>query len=85
MPTIRYAWKELKEQLAEDIDFKVKGTVFLKGKQGVCFDVPTAPATEAQEEWQDSCPWQFSEATEQPELEAPREGDCNFLKTMRRQ
>ena len=30
-----------KEQLGEDIDSKVKGMVFLKGKQGVCFDIPT--------------------------------------------
>ena len=54
MPNISYAWKELKEQLGEDIDFKVKGTVFLKGKQDVCFDIPTASVTEVQEEWQDS-------------------------------
>lgn len=33
MPNISYAWKELKEQLSEDIDSKVKGMVFLKGKQ----------------------------------------------------
>lgn len=32
MPNISYAWKELKEQLGEDIDSKVKGMVFLKGK-----------------------------------------------------
>lgn len=33
MPNISYAWKELKEQLGEDIDSKVKGMVFLKGKE----------------------------------------------------
>lgn len=33
MPNISYAWKELKEQLGEEIDSKVKGMVFLKGKQ----------------------------------------------------
>lgn len=33
MHNISYAWKELKEQLGEDIDSKVKGMVFLKGKQ----------------------------------------------------
>lgn len=33
MPNISYAWKELKEQLGEDFDSKVKGMVFLKGKQ----------------------------------------------------
>ena len=41
MSSISYAWKELKEQLGEDIDSKVKGMIFLKGKQGVCFDIPT--------------------------------------------
>ena len=33
---------------------KVKGMVFLKGKQGVCFDIPTASVTEVQEKWHDS-------------------------------
>lgn len=32
MPNISYAWKELKEQLGEGIDSKVRGMVFLKGK-----------------------------------------------------
>ena len=48
MPTISYAWKEPKEQLGEDIDSKVQGMVFLKGKQDVCFDIPTASLTEVQ-------------------------------------
>uniref|UniRef100_A0A2K6FMB9 Nucleolar RNA helicase 2 n=1 Tax=Propithecus coquereli TaxID=379532 RepID=A0A2K6FMB9_PROCO len=74
MPNISYAWKELKEQLGEDVDSKVKGMVFLKGKLGVCFDVPTASVTEIQEKWHDSRRWQLSVATEQPELEGPREG-----------
>lgn len=78
MPNISYAWKELKEQLGEDIDSKVKGMVFLKGKQGVCFDVPTAAVTEIQEKWHDSRRWQLSVATEQPELEGPPEGYRNF-------
>ncbi|XP_045883712.1 nucleolar RNA helicase 2 [Meles meles] len=78
MPNISYAWKELKEQLSEDIDSKVKGMVFLKGKQGVCFDVPTAAVTEIQEKWHDSRRWQLSVATEQPELEGPREGYRGF-------
>ncbi|XP_055969494.1 nucleolar RNA helicase 2 [Sorex fumeus] len=78
MPNISYAWKELKEQLGEDIDSKVKGMVFLKGKQGVCFDIPTATATEVQEKWHDSRRWQLSVATEQPELEGPKEGFRNF-------
>ncbi|XP_007938866.1 nucleolar RNA helicase 2 [Orycteropus afer afer] len=74
MSNISYAWKELKGQLGEDIDSKVKGMVFLKGKLGVCFDVPTAAVTEIQEKWHDSRRWQLSVATEQPELEGPREG-----------
>lgn len=78
MPNISYAWKELKEQLGEDIDSKVKGMVFLKGKQGVCFDIPTAAVTEVQEKWHDSRRWQLSVATEQPELEGPREGYRSF-------
>ena len=41
MSNVSYAWKELKEQLGEGIDSKVKGMVFLKGKQSVCFDIPT--------------------------------------------
>ena len=46
MPNISYAWKEPKEQLGEDIDSKVKGMVFLEGKPGICFDIPTASVTE---------------------------------------
>ena len=78
MPNISYAWKGLKEQLGEDIDSKVKGMVFLKGKQGVCFDIPTASVTEVQEMWHDSRHCQLSVATEQPELEGTQEGYCNF-------
>ena len=78
MPNIIYAWVELKEQLGEDIDSKVKGIVFLKGKQGVCFDIPTASVTEVQEKWHDSQRWQLSVATEQQELEGPWEGYYNF-------
>ncbi|KAI4538866.1 hypothetical protein MG293_011133 [Ovis ammon polii] len=78
MPNISYAWKELKEQLGGDTDSKVKGMVFLKGKQSVCFDIPTASVTEVQEKWHDSQCWQLSVAMEQPELEGPREGYRNF-------
>uniref|UniRef100_A0A2K6LK43 RNA helicase n=1 Tax=Rhinopithecus bieti TaxID=61621 RepID=A0A2K6LK43_RHIBE len=78
MPNISHAWKELKEQLGEEIDSKVKGMVFLKGKLGVCFDVPTTSVTEIQEKWHDSRRWQLSVATEHPELEGPREGYGGF-------
>ncbi|XP_051009100.1 nucleolar RNA helicase 2 [Acomys russatus] len=74
MPNISYAWKELKEQLGESIDAKVKGMVFLKDKLGVCFDVRTEAVTEIQEKWHDSRRWQLAVATEQPELEGPLEG-----------
>uniref|UniRef100_A0A2K5XXX9 RNA helicase n=1 Tax=Mandrillus leucophaeus TaxID=9568 RepID=A0A2K5XXX9_MANLE len=74
MPNISYAWKELKRE----IDSKVKGMVFLKGKLGVCFDVSTTSATEIQEKWHDSPRWQLSVATEQLELEGPREGYGGF-------
>lgn len=60
MPNISSAWKELEELLSEDIDAKVKGMVVLKGKQGVCFDIPATPVTEIQEERHDSRCWQFS-------------------------
>ena len=52
--------------------------VFLKGKQGVCFDIPTASVAEVQEERRDSRHGPLSVATEQPELEGPREGYRNF-------
>lgn len=74
MPNISYAWKELKEQLGESIDAKVRGMVFLKGKLGVCFDVRTEAVTEIQEKWHDSRRWQLTVATEQPELEGPPDG-----------
>lgn len=78
MPNISSAWKELEELLSEDIDAKVKGMVVLKGKQGVCFDIPATPVTEIQEERHDSRCWQFSVATEQSEQEGPGEGYHNF-------
>ncbi|KAM7236366.1 hypothetical protein CapIbe_012038 [Capra ibex] len=78
MPNISSAWKELEELLSEDIDAKVKGMVILKGKQGVCFDIPATPVTEIQEERHDSRCWQFSVATEQSEQEGPGEGYHNF-------
>ncbi|EPQ14284.1 Nucleolar RNA helicase 2 [Myotis brandtii] len=46
--------------------------------QGVCFDVRTEAVTGIQEKWHDSRRWQLSVATEQPELEGPREGFRSF-------
>ena len=77
MPNISYAWKELRAT-GWGYWFKVKEMVFLKGKQGVCFDIQTASVTEVQEKWHDSWHWQLSVAMEQPELERPWEGDGNF-------
>ncbi|KAJ6650297.1 hypothetical protein lerEdw1_013419 [Lerista edwardsae] len=48
MHTIGYAWRGLKEQLGEDIDNKVTRMRFLKGKTGVCFDIPTAELSKIQ-------------------------------------
>ncbi|XP_012370886.1 nucleolar RNA helicase 2 [Octodon degus] len=46
----------------------------INSEAGVCFDVRTAAVTEIQEKWHDSRRWQLAVATEQPELEGPREG-----------
>ncbi|XP_062989099.1 nucleolar RNA helicase 2 [Elgaria multicarinata webbii] len=73
MHTIGYAWRGLKEQLGEDIDSKVNRMRFLKGKMGVCFDIPVAELSKIQQTWQDTRRWQLSVATELPELEESRE------------
>ncbi|KAJ8264703.1 hypothetical protein GJAV_G00152780 [Gymnothorax javanicus] len=72
MHSISYAWKSLKEQLGEDIDNKIQRMTFLKGKTGVCFDVPAAQVKQIEEVWQDGRRWQLSVATELPELEETR-------------
>nr|XP_048715116.1 nucleolar RNA helicase 2-like isoform X2 [Caretta caretta] len=79
MHSIGYAWRGLKEQLGDEIDNKITRMRFLKGKMGVCFDVPTAEQSHIQEQWQDSRRWQLSMATELPELEeTPREAGRGF-------
>ncbi|XP_025059354.1 nucleolar RNA helicase 2, partial [Alligator sinensis] len=79
MHSIGYAWRGLKEQLGEEIDNKVFRIRFLKGKTGVCFDVPVAELSHIQEKWQDSRRWQLAVATELPELEeTPREAGQGF-------
>ncbi|XP_019394055.1 PREDICTED: nucleolar RNA helicase 2 isoform X1 [Crocodylus porosus] len=79
MHNIGYAWRGLKEQLGEEIDNKVFRMRFLKGKTGVCFDVPVAELSHIQEKWQDSRRWQLAIATELPELEeTPREAGQGF-------
>nr|XP_006630629.1 PREDICTED: nucleolar RNA helicase 2 [Lepisosteus oculatus] len=69
MHTMSYAWRGLKEQLGEDIDSKITRLTFVKGKTGVCFDVPEENVKEILEKWQDSRRWQLCVATELPELE----------------
>ncbi|XP_077206669.1 nucleolar RNA helicase 2 [Paroedura picta] len=74
MHNIGYAWRGLKEQLGEDIDNKVNRMRFLKGKTGVCFDIPATELSKIQQMWQDSRRWQLSVATALPELEeSPRD------------
>ncbi|XP_054838460.1 nucleolar RNA helicase 2 [Eublepharis macularius] len=74
MHSIGYAWRGLKEQLGDDIDSKVSRMRFLKGKTGVCFDIPAAELSKIQQMWKDSRRWQLSVATALPELEeTPRE------------
>ncbi|XP_039593510.1 nucleolar RNA helicase 2-like [Polypterus senegalus] len=76
MHNIGYAWRGLREQLGEDVDSKIHRMKFLKGKTGVCFDVPAASVKTIQESWKDSRRWQLSVATELPELEeVKRSGD----------
>ena len=64
-----YAWRGLKEQLGEEIDTKVKRMSFLKGKMGVCFDLPAADVKELKEKWKDTRRWQLAVTSELPELE----------------
>ncbi|XP_015672151.2 nucleolar RNA helicase 2 [Protobothrops mucrosquamatus] len=73
-----YAWRGLKEQLGEDIDNKISRMCFLKGKMGVCFDIPKTELNKIKETWQDTRRWELSVATELPELEnSPRDGGRN--------
>ncbi|KAM4670121.1 nucleolar RNA helicase 2-like [Amazona ochrocephala] len=69
MHTMSYAWRGLKEQLGEEVDSKVSAMRFLKGKMGVCFDVPVGELSNIQEQWTDTRRWQLSVAKELPELE----------------
>ncbi|XP_050815343.1 nucleolar RNA helicase 2-like [Gopherus flavomarginatus] len=79
MHNMGYAWRALKEQLGDEIDNTIPRMHFLKGKMGVCFDVPAAELSRIQEQWQDSRRWQLSIATEFPELEkTPREAGRGF-------
>uniref|UniRef100_A0A8C2SVV0 Nucleolar RNA helicase 2 n=2 Tax=Coturnix japonica TaxID=93934 RepID=A0A8C2SVV0_COTJA len=69
MRSMSYAWRGLKEQLGEEIDSKISAMRFLKGKMGVCFDIPMDELNNIQEQWRDTRRWQLAVAKELPELE----------------
>ncbi|XP_043375272.1 nucleolar RNA helicase 2-like isoform X4 [Dermochelys coriacea] len=76
---ISYAWRGLREQLGDEIDRKVNRMCFLKGKMGVCFDIPAVNLKQIQGKWQDSKHWHLTVATQLPELaETQREGGRGF-------
>ncbi|XP_008308798.1 nucleolar RNA helicase 2 [Cynoglossus semilaevis] len=69
MHNLGYAWKTIKEQLGEAFENHIHRMTFLKGRKGVCFDIPVDKVKEAQENWKDGRRWQFTVATELPDLE----------------
>ncbi|XP_074855577.1 nucleolar RNA helicase 2-like isoform X1 [Carettochelys insculpta] len=75
---ISYAWRGLREQLGDEID-KVNRMCFLKGKRGVCFDIPAVDLRQIQEKWQDSKHWRLTMATQLPEVaDTPQERGRGF-------
>lgn len=81
MHNLGYAWRNIKEQLGEDFENHIHRMTFLKGKTGVCFDVPADKVKEIQDNWKDNRRWQLTVATELPELEEKQfanRGDRNF-------
>uniref|UniRef100_A0A669C1Y4 RNA helicase n=1 Tax=Oreochromis niloticus TaxID=8128 RepID=A0A669C1Y4_ORENI len=81
MHNLGYAWRTIKEQLGEQIENHIHRMTFLKGRTGVCFDVPADKVKEIQETWQDGRRWQLTVATELPELEEKQfsnRGDRGF-------
>ncbi|XP_078079789.1 nucleolar RNA helicase 2 [Mustelus asterias] len=69
MHSMSYAFRELKEQLGESFENKVKRMRFLKGKMGVCFDIPEDSLEILKGSWHDGRRWQLTVATKLPELE----------------
>uniref|UniRef100_A0A8C3KIA9 RNA helicase n=1 Tax=Calidris pygmaea TaxID=425635 RepID=A0A8C3KIA9_9CHAR len=69
-----YAWRRLRELLGDDVDRKVNRMCFLKGKMGVCFDIPAADQKEIEAKWEDSKQWRLCVATELPELVESQRG-----------
>ncbi|XP_056235819.1 nucleolar RNA helicase 2 isoform X2 [Seriola aureovittata] len=81
MHNLGYAWRTIKEQLGEQIENHIQRMTFIKGKTGVCFDVPVDKVKEMQENWKDGRRWQLTVATELPELEEKQfnnRGDRGF-------
>ncbi|XP_077376120.1 nucleolar RNA helicase 2 [Festucalex cinctus] len=69
------AWKSIKEQLGENVENHIHRMTFIKGKMGVCFDVPVGKVKEFQEGFKDGRRWQLTVATELPELEQKPHND----------
>ncbi|KAM8894302.1 nucleolar RNA helicase 2 [Spinachia spinachia] len=69
MHNLGYAWKSIKEQLGEEFENHIQRMTYLKGKMGVCFDVPAGKVKEIMDGWTDGRRWQLTVATELPELE----------------
>ncbi|XP_054466285.1 nucleolar RNA helicase 2 isoform X2 [Anoplopoma fimbria] len=69
MHNLGYAWKSIKEQLGEEFENHIQRMTYLKGKTGVCFDVPADKVKEIMDGWKDGRRWQLTVATELPELE----------------
>uniref|UniRef100_A0A3P9ISA4 RNA helicase n=1 Tax=Oryzias latipes TaxID=8090 RepID=A0A3P9ISA4_ORYLA len=81
MHNLGYAWRTIKEQLGDEFENHIHRMTFLKGKNGVCFDVPSDKVKEMMSNWQDGRRWQLTVATELPELEEKQlcnRGDRSF-------
>uniref|UniRef100_A0A8C8R6E6 RNA helicase n=1 Tax=Pelusios castaneus TaxID=367368 RepID=A0A8C8R6E6_9SAUR len=84
MHNMGYAWRGLKEQLGDEVDNTIRKMRFLKGKMGVCFDIPAAELSHIQDQWRDTRRWQLSVATELPELEeTPHEAGFSSFRSRR--
>ncbi|CAG5854523.1 unnamed protein product [Menidia menidia] len=69
MHNLGFAWRAIKEQLGDEMENHIHRMTFLKGKTGVCFDVPADKVKEIQGNWKDGRRWQLTVSTELPELE----------------
>ncbi|KAM8924422.1 nucleolar RNA helicase 2 [Pelodytes ibericus] len=76
IPNVSYAWREIKEQMGEDIDSQIQRMCLMKDSKGVCFDIKADNLKSMQETWTDSRRWQLSVATKLPELQ-PSRGDMS--------